>query len=306
MDNRMLISAIYNELIEHQRLLMATIKDDASLSSACVYTYPKYSDADIGKPVEEIPISPFTGEAALSRALAHLFDHKLDESRSGRLVRRLPGTIVIEHPEPISLLRRMHKVNQLKNELQEHIQAISPDLKKRHELISRILPDLVRIMATRDILYANKPLISVGFTWKHRQSSKTMGKSALLDTLQKTVDYFKTHQPAMNKHPHVEEEMDIISRYPANTRFVQVRPIRVSPAMNLRYQANAERFIPDVRSPVDMVAHSPLWIVNQIPVVHPFHSYDSNSRNQSPRERVSLYNSLVIPRLHIYLKESEQ
>jgi DNA replication terminus site-binding protein len=305
MDHHMMLKAVYQQLLEHQRLFAQIVQHDAQLQSACVYTYPNYTDKDIGKPVNEIPITPYRQEAALSRAINHLFVHKLDQTRSGRLVKRLPGTVVLQYDEPSELLQRMHTINGLKNQLHQLITQLSPDLKQRHDIIKHILPDLVKIMAYRDILFANKPLISVGFTWKHRQSSKTMGKSALMQMLQKTAQYFKTHQPAMNKHQPVEEEIALISKYPASTRFSCVRPLRVSPAMNLRYVQDTDRFINEHKAPIDMVAHSPLWIVNQHPKIHSFHSYTAQEDvDETERHsRGSKYTQLVIPRLHIYLKE---
>lgn len=285
----------YLDLVKEIMLLEDALRDHTHLIRADVYQLPAFTDDDIGQAPEAIPITPYTGQSALELALSHLHSFKLDQEHSGRIIKRLPGIVAIEHREPLSLLMRIAAVNRKKQELHDLILAHCPSRDARFMLLVNIIPNVVKLKAFRDLLFANRPLYSVGFSWKHRQSILRLSKSKLMAMLDKSLAYYQSRFPLSPKTEQIQKERDLISQYPATSHFVQARDLRVAPAMNLRYLPDTDNFLPG-RAPVDMIAHSPLLVINQSPRVHPLKPYDIQHAGTASNR----YGELVLPRLCVY------
>lgn len=291
-----LIRVSYTDLLDSIALLVDELLERSTIENACVFELPAFDDNDIGSPPEHIPIVLHQGDDALKLALRHIQSFKLDNEHSGRIIKRLPGLISLSHPEPVSVLSRMAIINHKKSELHKLIIQSHPDKNKRFLQLVDILPNLVKLKAFRDLLFANRPLYSVGFSWKHRKSMKRLSKRQLLDMLNKTLSYYESRFPLSPYNDIVQNELSLISQYPATSRFIMARNLRVAPAMNLRYEKDTDVILSELKAPVDMIAHSPLFVFNQSIKLHPLKPYCSQDARppEAPRNR------LVIDRLSIY------
>ncbi|MAA94503.1 MAG: hypothetical protein CML22_07465 [Rheinheimera sp.] len=290
------IRLAYQNLLDECSLLEEALLEQSSLIQAQVYMLPRFDDNDVGVTPTTIPVTAHQGEDALKLALSHIKSFKLDEKHSGRIIKRLPGVIVLSHPQALSLLQRMATINLKKAELHKLIIDSHPDKNKRFLQLVDTLPNLVKLKAFRGVLFANRPLYSVGFTWKHRQSRQKLSKRNLIQLLDKTLEYYASYQPLSPYNEIVQKEKALISQYPATSRFIMARSLRVSPSMNLRYLKETAVHIDGLKAPVDMIAHSPLFVFNQDVKLHPLKDYSVEDA-RPPR---ALPNPLVIDRLCVY------
>lgn len=291
-----LIRLSYQNLLDELSLLEEALLEQSTLIQAHVYELPLFEDEDIGTPPTDIPLITHHAHDALALALNHMKSFKLDEKHSGRIIKRLPGVIVLSHPHAMSVLQRMATINVKKAALHKEIIDSHPDKNKRFLQLVDILPNLVKLKAFRDLLFANRPLYSVGFTWKHRQSVQKLSKRMLIDMLDKTLKYYSSRYPLSPYNQVVQEERALISQYPATSRFIMARNLRVSPSMNLRYLKDTPVLIDGIKAPADKIAHSPMFIFNQDVKLHPLKPYSSDNVNP-PR---AIPNPLVLPRLYVY------
>lgn len=290
------VKTSFYDLRNEISLFEDSLLDEAELMYAHAYRLPNYTDEDIGQWPETIDVSPLQGLNALKYTLEHIKNLTMPHDHSGRIIQRIPGIIGLSHPDPQSLRLRIATINKKKHEFHAWLKHHLPDPNVRFLLLTNAMPNVVKLKAFRDILFTNRELYSVGFTWKHRQSINPLKKAALLLNLEKTMAYYKSRFPLSPKWEDVEREITIISRYPSTSAFLQVRDLRVSPSMNLRYQANAPVYIPDRKAPTDMIAHSPLFVFNQEVRIHPLKPYflDNDRTPYQPK------GELVIPRLNVY------
>lgn len=297
MMHEAIIKATYQNLLDCLANFEHAVRHESELLEAVVYKLPAFTNEDIKEKISEIHIDKIEGSIAVSMALSHLKDHKLDADRSGRIIKRLPGVIVLNHNEPLSMHLLINQINALKQEFHALIVKHYPDKNQRFLALKQLLPDLVKLMAIRDVLHVHKPLYSVGFTWKIRKVIKHMTKKQVMAMLLKTKEYYARRQQLSLYNEKLAEEIDHISSYPAASRFFMERPIRVAPAMNLRYIKDATSYFSDKKAPVDMIAHSPLWVFNETPKIHPLKDYttDHYQLPEPPTE------PLVIKRLDLYL-----
>lgn len=300
MMHETLIKTTYQNLLDCLNNLDEAIRQDCELMHAVVYKLPKFTNDDIKEKITEIYVEKYEGAQALSMALSHLKLHKLDADRSGRIIKRLPGVVLLQHPQPLSMHLLLNQINDLKQEFHALIIKHYPDKNKRFLALKDLTPDLVKLMAIRDVLHTPQPLYSVGFTWKIRKAIKNMNKEDVMAMLKKTKEYYAKRQQLSLYNEVLEEEIAHISSYPASSMFFLERPIRVSPAMNLRYVKDGVPFFlqtPHKKPPVDMVAHSPLWIFNGSPKIHPLKDY--TIEHYQPPELPT--EPLVLKRLNLYL-----
>lgn len=309
MDNISNVRATYKLLCDHIDEFTEQLLGKGELKAAAVYEYPSHTDEDVAQVPDSIVLTPVFGQAALLLALDSLKQNTLRDDQSGRIVPRLPGTIVYHHPEPLDCIQRLERINELKNELADAILAISPDKDIRFDVVKDALPLLIKKVATRHVIYANRPVKSVSFSWTHRYAGKSLNKKQVEDMLAKSLVYSNKHtlsDPRFGMQ--VQEDMVTISRLPANSRFVIRRELRVTPMLNLNYVKDAAPYLtrrpssktPTAVSPKNYVAHSPVFIFEGDPRLYTFENYTRKSASQSQATREEV--ELVIPRLHLYLK----
>lgn len=309
MDKITNLRATYKLLGDHIDEFTEFMLSKGELKAAAVYEYPSHTDDDVAQVPDSIPLTPVFDQAALLLALDSLKQNTIRDDQSGRIVPRLPGAIVYHHPDPLECIGRLERINELKNELADAILAISPDKDVRFDVVKDALPLLIKKVATRHVIYANRPVKAVSFSWAHRYAGKSLSKSQVEDMLAKSLTYSNKHTLSDPRFGlQVEEDMVTISRLPANSRFVIRREIRVTPMLNLNYEKDSVPYLqarpssktPTALSPKNYVAHSPVFIFAGEPRLFPFENYTGRTGpgQQASREPIEL----IIPRLHLYLK----
>lgn len=284
----------YLHLMEQMRLAFDLITEHASDINARVFTLPAASNEDIGETVKHIDVTPISGEQAYVHSRQHYFKHTLDTQRSGRVLNRLPGVVCIQHPEPHDCITRLEAINQTKKEMKDLIQAVPGNKTERFETIAKILPDIVKLQVTRQLLFIDTPAKSVGFTWANRNAMQRMSKDDVLEKLKTTNEYAKQKEGLSDFYEMVQEETRIISSFKGEPEFTIRRPLRVAPMMNIHYHNPKEPIIPQRKNPANMVAHSPLLVFNHTPTIHPLEDFERPANS----DQTSM--TLVIPRLHLY------
>jgi DNA replication terminus site-binding protein len=309
MDHIANLRATYKLLGDHIDAFTEMLFGKGELKTAVVYAYPAHTDDDIAQVPDSITLTPVCDQAALLLALDSMKQNTIRDDQSGRIVPRLPGAIVYHHPEPLECIGRLERINELKNELADVILAISPDKDVRFDVVKDALPLLIKKVATRHVIYANRPVKSVSFSWAHRYAGKSLTKPQVEDMLAKSLMYSNKHTLSDPRFGlQIEEDMLTISRLPAHSRFVIRREIRVTPMLNLNYEKDSAPYLasrpssktPSAVSPKNYVAHSPVFIFEGNPRLYPFESYAGRSGLGQQGARDTL--ELIIPRLHLYLK----
>lgn len=297
MDNTANLKISYADIQERLRLLFDVIDDKATDIRAYVFQLPSPSNDDIGDKPTLIPVTPFTEDTAYQLAKAHSFLHTLNQERSGRVLPRLPGIVMIEHPDPLDCLSRMADINRAKDDFKKQVKNISTDKNVRFREVSKAFPDLVKLQTFRHLLFLNASAQTVGFSWVNRNSVKCYKKLDVIDLLQKADGYYKDRQPLSDFLELVQKEQVRIGEYPPDAEFVIRRPQRITPMMNVRYYSPKNAILPNQNMPANIVAHSPLFVFNHSPKVHDLNTY------VRPENEVVLDDiAPVIPRLHLYEK----
>lgn len=308
MDKIALLKTCYHHLCDHIDSFTEYLLSHGELISATVYEYPTYTNDDIDEWPEHIKLFPIHGEKALLLALDWMKKNSIIDEQSGRIVPRLPGSIVYNHPNFMECLHRLERINIEKNHLKDAILQISENNDIRFENVKNALPNLIKKVATRHFIYANRPVKSVSYSWVHRQTGEKKNKQQVLKLLQKSLDYRNKNSIAdPNFAEKVEQEIIKISQLPHQSRFVIRRPIRVTPMLNLNYKKDttpyllerASSIMPLALAPKNYVAHSPVFIFNEHPKVYPFQNYEKKEHPRIASTPIK-GESLVIDRLHLY------
>lgn len=311
MDRVTLLKTCFRHLCDHIDSFIEYLLSSGELIEATVYQYPTYTDEDIDDWPESIELIPVQGNKALVMALDWMKNNFIIDEQSGRIVPRLPGTIVYSHPNYLECLMRLERINIEKNQLNQAILQISSDKDIRFETVKNTLPNLIKKVATRHFIYANRPVKSVSFSWAHRQTGENKTKEQVLELLQKSLNYRNKNSIAdPNFTEKVEQEIFKISQLPHLSRFVIRRPIRVTPMVNLNYLKHSAPHLaqrassktPFALAPLNYVAHSPVFIFNDIPKVYPFQNYEEKS-NPKIKSATMPEETLVIDRLHLYWRK---
>lgn len=303
------LKSTYRLLGDHIDAFAEHLLAKGTLKAATVYEYPAHTDDDVAQVPDSIPLQPVADHTALLLALDSLKQNTIRDDQSGRIVPRLPGAIVYHHPDVLECIARLERINMLKNELADAILAISPDKDVRFDVVKDALPLLIKKVATRHVIYANRPVKSVSFSWAHRYAGKTLTKPQVVDMLAKSLIYSNKHTLSDPRFGlQVDADLLTISQLPDHSRFVIRRDIRVTPMLNLNYEKNSAPYLstrpssttPTAVAPKNYVAHSPVFIFEGNPRLYTFESYRGKSaaQPQTPRDPLEL----VIPRLHLYLK----
>ena len=282
-------------LVEQMRLTFDFFTEHATDIQAQLFQLPATSNADIGKKVTDIPVTPIVGEHAISLTRQHYFKHKLDATRSGRLLTRLPGVVCIHHPHSEECMAMLHAINQTKHELRNLFQTVPGNKTERFEAIAKVLPDVVKLQVTRQLLFLATPAKSVGFSWVNRNAMQHMTKKEVIDKLTVTNEYAKSKQGLSDFYDIAQEEQHYISGFPNTSAFTIRRPLRVAPMMNIHYHSPKNSVIEAHKNPANMIAHSPLLVFNHTPSIYPLSDFEPKTYAD---DNVSL--PLVIPRLHLY------
>ena len=311
MDKITELKATYALLSDHIDSFVEYLLSQGHLHSATVYQYPAHTDEDIAEWPDLIELVPVHGQEALLMALDHLKKNTIVDKQSGRIVPRLPGSVVYYHPDALGCINRLERINVLKNDLRDAIMKISDDIDVRFEAVKLALPNLIKKVATRHFLYANRPVAKLSFAWVHRQAGNNLSKKQVLDILNRSLAYRNKNTIAdPNFHEMVQEDILRISQMPAASKYVIRRPLRVAPMVTLKYKPSSLPYLdsrpssakPNALSPTNYVAHSPIFIFNDEPLAFPFKNYVAaeHAKAQSEPNRNE---ELMVKRLHLFYKK---
>ena len=284
------------DLREDYLFMMANIKllteelSELTPENCVCFSLPTLSKEDLGDEPHKIPVETHTGKHALNMAIEHLSQHKLKENVPGVFAPRLPGAIVLTMEESTARLikSRINKINDLKVKLAESIKLLSPYTDVRFEIISQVLPNLIKKTALRKILLAPEQCHRVGFTWKRFYSVRKKSPKGWDKYLEKAIVTGKHKGPEWEQA--IEIERQVLRNNNDASFFVSRRPIRITPAMNINMNNSKATTV---------VAHSPLWIINQTPSIRGLKTFDTNAPKRKINERDE---QLLLPRLHLYRK----
>ena len=181
--------------------------------------------------------------------------------------------------------------------MNEMIQSLSPSVDVRFEIVSLALPDLIKKAAVRKILVAPEYCQRIGFTWKRffsiRKKTPEQWDKYLENALKskpKGCEQDKWEQA-------IAIERGIIRNNSDAPILTSRRPIRITPAMNIVMSEGNVVMSKDEVKATTVVAHSPLWVFNQNPVIGTLGDFDANKVKRKTVERKE---TLLIPRLHLY------
>ena len=289
----------YADIQERLRLLFEVIDERATDIRAYVYQLPTPSNEDIGDKPTLIRVTPIDGMPAYQLAKTHSFLHTLNQERSGRVLPRLPGIVMIDHPDPLDCLSRMADINRAKDDFKGLMGNTGKDKNDRFDIVSKALPDLVKLQTFRHLLFLNSAAQTIGFSWVNRNSVKCFKKQEVIALLQKANDYYQDRQPLSAFLEMVQKEIHEIDGYSDKAEFVIRRPQRITPMMNVRYYSPKTAILPNHKMPANIVAHSPLFVFNQSPKINDLKTY------VRPDNEITLDDTApVIQRLHLYEKST--
>lgn len=295
MDINSYLQVSYQEIKTQLEAVFELIEQRATSITSVVYQLPPPQNDEIGTQPETIPVASFEDDAAYRMAKYHYFRFKISLERSGRILPRMPGVIMIDHPDHKECLERLHAINVAKLAFKALVSGISTDKNERFTVVSQAIPDLVKLQMFRQLLFVDAPVKKIGFTWAHRHSMKRLKKDDVLALLAVTDKYYKKRQPLSDFRQIVEKEQRYIASFNDKSRFIIRRPLRCTPMMNLRYETPKLGLMVAHKNPNNLVAHSPLLLLNHHPDVGGLKSY------VKPMVETEL-NPLeaVIPRLYLY------
>lgn len=282
----------YFYMMEHIKQLSLVLAN-CTVHHAVCYSLPTLSKDDLGDEPDYIHVEALTGQDAVNMAIEHILQHEIKRQVPGVFAPRLPGVICLTLQDSTvrEVRERINIINALKEEFTILIRALSPNTDTRFEIFSQALPNLIKKTVARKILIAPEHCQRIGFSWKRFYSVKKKTpeqwdhylKNALLKGKPKGCEQGKWEQA-------IAIERNILRNNSDAKMFVSRRPIRITPSLNLTMREG------DTKA-TTVVAHSPLWVLNQTPVIGELRNFDATSSKRHINERKE---QLLIPRLHLY------
>jgi DNA replication terminus site-binding protein len=281
----------YLNMKERIKLLAGELNELSPENCVC-FSLPNLSKEDLGDEPNKILVETLTGQHALNMAIEHLSQHELKESVPGIFAPRLPGTIVLNVEEAIAcdIKSRINDINALKVKFAISIKRLSPSTDVRFEIVKEVLPNLIKKTAVRKILLAPEQCHRIGFTWKRFYSVRKKTPEEWDKYLENAIVTGKHKGPEWEQA--IEMERQVLRNNNDASVFISRRPIRITPAMNLNVTMNNGK-----TKATTVVAHSPLWVINQAPSIRGLKTFDANGPKRKINERNE---ELLIPRLHLY------
>ncbi|WP_091980809.1 DNA replication terminus site-binding protein [Pseudoalteromonas denitrificans] len=201
------------------------------------YQLPEMTAQDENKSVKEISVNAFSGNIAFDKCCAAFNDFYKKNNLSGRIIKRHPGIIALESKKPELIESRIKQINSAKNELKKII-VNAGNNDARFDLVHSAVPNLITLCAYRNIHFESQSPYSIRFTWMNKHSIKLLSKSDALSLLNnsetfgnsKVIDLLAWQQLVQ------KEKLNIASIKDSEKLRIR-RPTRVSPQVNIRYDA---------------------------------------------------------------------
>ena len=173
---------------------------------------------------EPFAVSEQSGFTAFTQSMAHFQKMYASDGESTRYSKRLPGLLCLNTDDPDTLLKLVSNINTQKDVLASTIKGLADDVNMRFELVHNAEPGFMQTMATRHITaIAGSQLLSVSFQWEHKNVIKRMSKKAVLEKIERSLEYGKnqrsTYETQEGFELFVEKERETIQSYPNDAEF---------------------------------------------------------------------------------------
>lgn len=277
---------------EHINALVDLLKESNVDPDSVVFQMPSLHKDDIGAGDTQIHPTPIMGDMAFTAFIEHIGQFSLEGEHPGVMAKRLPGYIVIRSHQAQEIVERIKIINKLKNDFHELVYRFagkSPD--ERFETVSAAVPNIIRKAVVRQLLLAPDDVVGINLNWSRPSSySKVEHRIFWEEKLDRTL---LSKQPAVGEkdwETAIKMEKEALLQCNDTDHFRSIRPLRVNPILNIRYNRD------DVTKQYEkttLVAHSPLIILNQKPTMSYLKTYQGKSTKTRPVQP-------VIERLHLY------
>lgn len=265
------------------------------LVQARVHVLPPVPMDAEGKKVEPFTVNTIDGQDALIKAMAHFEGFHARENESRKIARRLPGFILLQGRPNDEVWKEIvmlkEQIKRQKNLFASLAKQLGPNEEARHERLHEEFPMLITLNVYRAIDVYDIPIESIHFSWVHKHSMQQMTQQEVIKRLENAQVFGSSRSILQDEFKDmVLMEMDKIASYPKNTVFTTRRPIRVAPVANI---------MPKVGVRHQVTAHSPVVMLAQSSK-----TLRSNDLSDYPGEshKTPEYYDLVIPRMHLYVK----
>lgn len=289
MNINFLIKAQFDLLLNHLELFSREL-ESANILSASYFSLPTFDKQQEHTAPEEISVNEVKGEDALKKIIFAFNDLFLDSGKSGKVLTRHPGIVLVEDKHK-HLQNRINSINIEKGKFKELILSI-PNNDARFEAVHSAIPNLITLAAYRKIHCESESPYSVRFSWMKKHATKTLTKDAALEMLERSSKY--TNPRAIDQESWlkvVETEKLRVASLKSDAKLRIRRPTRVTPEVNIRFTAT-NRYHVSGALPFIMLNPSKKLKIGSLP------NYDA--RITDPRKRE--YNFLVD---RIYLEKKE-
>jgi len=201
------------------------------------FKLPEIAEKEESLHNEKIHVQEFYQREAFDKCCAALTDVYKKSNISGRVLKRHPGIIAIKSAEPDLIIDRIKQINDAKNKFRTTIINIGNN-DARFDAVHNAVPNLITLCAYRNIHCENQSPYSVRFTWMNKHSIKLLSKAdalAMLDNSEIFGSSNKINVESWQELVH-KEKLNILS-LKDNEKLKIRRPTRVSPQVNIRYDA---------------------------------------------------------------------
>ncbi|KZN35812.1 DNA replication terminus site-binding protein [Pseudoalteromonas luteoviolacea] len=224
------------DYLNNQLSLLCEEIESGEIVDSHYFSLPKITEEDEKKAPENIVVEKFSGELALKKCLSGYQDLFVDDKKSGKVLTRHPGIILINDPE-LKLKSRILDVNKAKQAFKETILEINNN-DARFEAVHNAIPNLITLAAYRKIHFEDAIPYSVRFTWMKKHSSMTLSKKAALEMLHKSSGYSNPRViDQQSWFQIVESEKIRVGSLSEKSKLRIKRPTRVTPEVNVRFTA---------------------------------------------------------------------
>lgn len=251
------------------------------------YQLPEVSPDTESQFNEEISVTALNSDQAFKKCCDSFKDFYKRTELSGRVLKRHPGIIAIKSEQPDLIIQRIKQINEAKHKL-KNIIIDSGNNDARFELVHSAVPNLITLCAYRNIHYETQSPYSIRFTWMNKHSIKLLSKSEALTLLDNSEIFGSTNKiSSQSWHDIIQKEKLNVLSLKDDEKLRIRRPTRVSPQVNIRYDANNRYHVS---------AALPFIIINPDSEVKFGVLKDYIKKNNHPRKKQNHY---LIERLYL-------
>lgn len=230
------IKSQFDNIINLTEQLIVELQNQ-ELKYCSYFKLPEISEQEESLYNEKIQVQEFTAQEAFDKCCASLTDVFKKSNMSGRVLKRNPGIIAINSSEPDLITSRIKQINDAKNKFRTTITNIGNN-DARFDAVHSAVPNLITLCAYRNIHFETQSPYSVRFTWMNKHSIKLLSKEDALTMLDNSEVFGSSNKINLESWQALvhKEKLEILSLND-NEKLKIRRPTRVSPQVNIRYDA---------------------------------------------------------------------